>query len=279
MGDKTISITVTDILCDWPALSAAAALALRDSAHLDVFCVGIDPVQYSNAAVGSIIMYDTGQHETEKQANALVEWAKSAMPLGLERASIRPVVIQQLGLDHTLSRLIRYSDLVVATKPYGEGRSAWQVAVLDAALLGTKAPVMIVPDGVFEFSKPFKRVMVAWNDSDEVWSSLQKNLTLLKRASHVDIVLVNPTVHSAERSDPGGAVSAFLGRHGVKTEVCILARSLPRVSDVLLRFAQEQAVDAIVMGAYGHSRLREAILGGVTRDLLEHGALPIIMAQ
>lgn len=280
MGYKTISVTVTDSKSDAHVLTAAAMLAQREAAHLDIYCLGIDPARYVTIADGSAAMFmELGLDEARKQAALLGAWAKTALPFGLEQYSVQTDIISQLGLESDAARLVRYSDLVVAGKPYGKGHSALQVAVLEAALFGTGAPVFIVPDGVVDMGKPFSRIMVAWNESDEALSAIRRALPLLQSAKHVDVVLVDPPSHSAERSDPGGAVSLFLARHGVKAEVSILARSLPQVSGILLRFAREHGVDAVVMGAYGHSRFREAILGGATRDMLELADIPVIMAR
>ena len=74
-------------------------------------------------------------------------------------------------------------------------------------------------------------------------------------------------------------MSVFLARHGVKAEIDVMAKSLPRVSDVLLRHASDKNADLIVMGAYGHSRFRESILGGATRNTLQMAKVPVLMAH
>ena len=71
----------------------------------------------------------------------------------------------------------------------------------------------------------------------------------------------------------------MLSRHGIRAEVSILARTMPRISDVMMRFANEHDCELIVMGAYGHSRFRESILGGATRDLLERTEIPLLMSH
>lgn len=280
MAYKTICVIVTDSKADAPALAAAAAIALRDGAHLDVHCIGIDPARYEAMPVGSAaIVMETGAAEARERAEALVAWAEKALPADLVRVGVQAVVIPQLGLDATVSRLARYSDLVVAAKPYGEGRGPLQVTVVESALFGTGAAVLIVPDDAGDQSRPWNRVVVAWNESDESFSAIRKALPFLQMASHVDIVMVDPPSHSPERSDPGGAICVMLARHGVKAEVSILARTMPRISEVVTRFAREHSADAIVMGAYGHSRFREAILGGATRDMLETTPFPLLMAH
>ena len=82
-----------------------------------------------------------------------------------------------------------------------------------------------------------------------------------------------------ERSDPGGVLCQYLVRHGVKAQVSVLAKTLPKISDVLARHALEEGCDMMVMGAYGHSRLREAVLGGTTRAVLEAMKIPVLMAH
>jgi nucleotide-binding universal stress UspA family protein len=71
----------------------------------------------------------------------------------------------------------------------------------------------------------------------------------------------------------------MLVRHGVRAEVVVLAKTAPRVSDTLARHVLDQDADLLVMGAYGHSRFREFLLGGATRDMLEHAAVPVLMAH
>ena len=121
--------------------------------------------------------------------------------------------------------------------------------------------------------------MVAWNESDEALSAVRKALPLLQSADIVSIAIVDPPAHSPERSDPGGAICELLSRHGVHANVVVLSRTMPRISDVLSRFAHENAEDLIVMGAYGHTRFREALLGGATRDMLDGAEQPVLMAR
>jgi nucleotide-binding universal stress UspA family protein len=71
----------------------------------------------------------------------------------------------------------------------------------------------------------------------------------------------------------------MLSRHGANVEVCLLPQTLPRVSEVIARHVEDIDADLLVMGAYGHSRFREAILGGATRNMLEHAKVPVFMAH
>ncbi|RYG92690.1 universal stress protein [Loktanella sp. IMCC34160] len=278
MGYQTISFVATDAGADGPALSAALAVADRQDAHLDIHCVGVDPARYEPLPAGSAaIVMETGAAEARARAEELQDWIKGGLPANMSKLAIEPVVIPHLGLDTLVGRLTRYSDLVVATRPYSDKANPLHVSVLEAELFGTGAPVLVVPEK--GAAKPFNRIVVAWNESSESFNAVRAALPFLKAAEKVDIVMIDPPSHSPERSDPGGAICLMLARHGVKAEVSILARTLPRVSEVLERFAEEHGADLIVMGAYGHSRFRESILGGATRDLLGNATLPLLMAH
>lgn len=278
MAYQTISVVVTDKSADAAALSTAAALATREDAHLDVYCIGIDHVRYESLPIGAAaVVLETGVSEAREKADELVKWVKSHLAGSSIKLSVEPVIAPQLGLDTIVERLVRYSDLIVASKPYGTSKSPLQVNILEAELLGTSTPVLVAPEGGWE--KPFEHIVVGWNESSESYNAIRAALPLLKLARKVDIVMVDPPTHSPERSDPGGSISLLLARHGVKAEVSILARTLPRISEILNRFATEHECDLLVMGGYGHSRFRESILGGATRDLLEGADVPLLMAH
>ena len=110
-------------------------------------------------------------------------------------------------------------------------------------------------------------------------TAIRKALPFLTKADTARIIVIDPPQHGPERSDPGGMLAQMLARHGVKCEIDVLSKTMPRVSDILNRHATDTAADMIVMGAYGHSRFREAILGGATRNMLEKATVPVFMAH
>jgi len=140
------------------------------------------------------------------------------------------------------------------------------------------SPVLILPELGMELPK-FNKIVLAWNQSDEALHAARAALPLLQNADLVNIVIVDPPAHGVERSDPGGLLTQMLARHGVQVDVSVIAKTLPRISDMLRRHATDQAADLLVIGAYSHSRLRQAILGGTTRNLLEETNLPVFMAR
>lgn len=276
MSYRTVSTILTDQESDSTALSAARGLAAREGAHLEVTCLGIDPTRYEALPAGSAIVLDEGREDARAQADSLAAWARQAVPESENRVTVEDTVVAQLALDRHIARVARYTDLVVTARPYGDNAAPIAPIIFEAALFGARVPVMVAPKPDLPI---FNRICVAWNETDESLTAVRKALPLLTASSHVDIVMIDPPARSAERSDPGGALALMLARHGVTCEVSVLSKTLPRVSDVLMRFTADHASDLLVMGAYGHSRFREALIGGATRDLLEEAELPLFLAH
>jgi nucleotide-binding universal stress UspA family protein len=264
------------------AVDGAAKMALSQDAHLDILVLGVDRTQvgYSYIGSGAVLMQvSLDRAEAEARATeAAVSAALAAQPAGL-RSSVEAAVTQLGALGELVAQRARFADLVVLPRPYGEGKGTEAEAVIEAAMFEGKAPVLVLPEkGLGTAAQP-KRVIVAWNQSSEAMTATRLAMPFLKAANLVDITVVDPPTHGVERSDPGGLLCQMLVRHGVKAEVSVLARSLPRVSDVLARHIWDQNADLLVMGAYGHSRFREAILGGATRNMLEKAEIPVLLAH
>ena len=280
MSYKTIGVVITDEASDAQTLQAAIAIAKYQEAHLEVHCLGLDPIRYDMAPLGSApALVVSGNTEARSRAETLEAWAQDQLSRETIGSSVQPLVVTSVGLDSAVARFVRYSDLIIATQPYGTGSSQLQVSVLEAALFGTGAPVLVIPRVERDYSQPFDRVLVAWNESAESLEAVRKAMPAIKAADRAEIAMIDPPSHSPERSDPGGVICVMLARHGVKAEVSILSKTLPRVSEVLNRHAVDHSSDLIVMGAYGHSRFREALIGGATRDMLETAQVPVMMAH
>ncbi|NKB16310.1 MAG: universal stress protein, partial [Sphingomonadales bacterium] len=126
--------------------------------------------------------------------------------------------IVQAGLvGERVGLLARFCDLVVLAKPAGKIHDLDAEGIIESALFDGHAPVLLLPAD--KAMKPRgKRVVVAWNQSDEAMRAIRAALPILKSAAMVDVAVVDPPTHGPERSDPGGMLSQFLARHGVKAE-------------------------------------------------------------
>ena len=279
MGYKTLLTIVTDVAAAGKTLDAAVALAARHDAHLDILSIGIDRTQvgYYYAGASAVILQDTIER-AQADADAVDEAVKTYMNRQDVRWASEAAVAQLGGLGNLVALRARFSDLIVLPRPYGSGRGQESEAVVEASMFEGQAPVMVLPEGGLPATLG-KRIVVAWNQSSEALTAIRRALPLLKAADLVNIAVIDPPQHGPERSDPGGQLSQMLSRHGVRAEVSVLAKTMPRVSEVLARHIRDQNADMLVMGAYGHSRFREAILGGATRDMLELAEVPVFMAH
>lgn len=279
MDYKTLLCVMTDLEIAGPSLSQAMALAQGFDAHLDVLGLGVDRSQtgYFYGGADALLIQDM-LHRAYEEAEQIRTSAEALLSKSGLRWGCDTGVAQLADLGRHISGRARFSDLVVVPKPYGKNRGVELEPTLEAALFEGQAPVLMVPEGDSPMGAA-KTICLAWNESAEALVAARAALPFLKAAERVHVVVVDPPAHGPNRSDPGGLLSQYLSRHGVNAQVDVLSKTQPRVSDVLLRHATDTDADLVVMGAYGHSRFREAILGGATRNMLEQAHLPVFLAH
>lgn len=282
MSYKTIMTVLTDT-DQGDLLQNAAQLARQYDAHLDVLCLGVDHSQagYFYAGTSAYIVQDTIDRALE-HADSVANWARDGLAGHDLRWTVEPAVAAVGGLTPVVAFRARFADLVVLAPPYTKNAAPDAEAITEAALFEGCAPVLILPEQAPPMTVPMTapdRIMLAWNQSEEALAAARRALPLLVAAKNVEITVIDPPRNGAERSDPGGALCQMLTRHGAKVDIAVLARTQPKISDILNRRATETGADLLVMGAYGHSRFREAILGGATRDILEEAKVPVFLAR
>ena len=279
MGFKTIATVLTEANGPAKHLEHAAAMAELHGAHLEVICAGIDYTRSDMAfpeAMPTLDQVALGAARDDTRAmEVLVAETLKNYSLPWETQSF---VVTQAGLARVVAETTQLVDLTVLPRPYRDTGHVLDETVAEAALFNGPAPVLLAQDFDPQRLKDGP-ILVGWNETPEALSAIRAALPVLKQASTVHITMVNPRKAGVDRSDPGGALARFLARHGCRVEVAILAQTLPRASDELLRHARETSSEMIVLGAYGHSRLREAVFGGATRNLLNSSDLPLFMAR
>lgn len=279
MAYKTLFTVLTDMAQAAPHLADCSALARLHDAHLEVLCLGFDLSTTGYYDPGGAMAIQLESIATaQSEAKELGALATGLLDKEDIRFSVQTEALPFGGISSMVAARARYADLTVLRRPYGEGSADENVLVLEAALFAAHSPVLVVPPtGLPELFGT--RIVIGWNQTPEALVAARAALPFLQVAGRVDITVIAPPRHSPDRSDPGGALAQMLARHGVRAEVSVLARTLPQVSDVLQRHLQDSGADMLVMGAYGHSRLREAILGGATRNLLKMATVPVLMAH
>lgn len=277
MGYKIIATILTDIDGPPEGIDAAIALSSRMDAHLDIYVTTVNQVDSANYYMGaSAVMLAEQTRDALERRDALKIWVEARMHGEMVPWTLHEATLSGEGLPGYLARKLRFSDLVVLPRPYqGDDNAA---AIVEACLFGAERPVLMIPKGC-KAPEIGGHILMGWNDGAEALSAARAALPLLQQADHADICIIDPPEHGPERSDPGGAMAQYLMRHGAKPEVAVIAKTEPRVGDMLLRRARELGAGLIVSGAYGHSRLREAMFGGATRSLLEMADRPILMSR
>lgn len=224
----------------------------------------------------------------EQDALNRSEGAKRTFLMATERESIKSEWREVDGpLDRQTELQVRYCDLVITGQADPEEVHIGTRDLTSELVLMAGRPIITVPY-VGKFETVGKRVLVAWDGTREATRAVHDAIPILTTAEVVSVCEVNPpdSAHSTALD-----IAAHLVEHGVnaeahptvsklpKDETAVLgARSL-RVGDVLLSAASDFSADLLVMGAYGHSRIREFVLGGTTRYMLEHMTVPVLMAH
>lgn len=274
---KDILVHVDGSKSNAARLSAAADLAGEYGAHL----TGLYVLPWTN--MPAYAEFQVGPEIIEAQERAAKQQAESAEAAFLEISRKSGIPTEWRCVEgemvSTLSLHGRYADLIVVGQSGDEDPLAVSDGLADDLVIESGRPVLIIPYiGVTRAIG--KRVLVAWNASREAVRAISDALPLLKRADQVSVVAVNPQSGPRAHGDVACAdMCLHLARHGVKAEAQELRADDIEVGDILLSRAADAGVDLIVMGAYGHSRLREIILGGATKQLLKQMTVPVLMSH
>ena len=254
------------------ALAVARACAESWSAHLDVLCVS-EPLGYGSGI--AIPEMAASAASLVEPAHAALAEADARVRRDLAGASFGWTCRVGAELAPDLGGLIRsalrYSDLAILPRPCGAAVPAAIQIAFELLLLSAGLPVLVAKGRI---TPDFKRVMIAWDGSDPALAATRAALPLLRDADAVEVVTIG------DGSEGGvNSVVRMLGRHGVPAQPQVLPRGRGGIAERLRGHAAGFSADLVVMGGYGHSRLREALLGGVTREMLSQPAVPTFVAH
>jgi nucleotide-binding universal stress UspA family protein len=276
MGYKTILVHVDRSPRAATRVEIACRLARQFGAHLiGLHAVSVTPLPGYMLAVGGTSIADQ-----QRQA-ALEDAAAAEQRFGEIVGRDTEVSAEWRSSLHDAAHIVplhaRYADLLILGQPADAGTAVLSREFAGRVLMTCGRPVLVVPFAG-EFASVGRRVLVSWNAGREATNAVTMALPLLKRADRVDVVMFNPK-SPAHGAVPGADIAVWLARHGVRVQV-----SEERVADSdigghLLSLASDLTSDLLVMGGYGHSRLTELALGGVTRTILESMTLPVLMAH
>ena len=206
--------------------------------------------------------------------------ARAALEAFAKRATEVGVAVETVMLDLStgdvggeISRLARYYDSTVLQQPDPAGTETDDL--IEVVLFGSGRPVLIVP--AHQGGSQLRTVLIAWDEGRPAARAVADALPLLALAERVEVVTVGDL--RGDRTRDSGHLVRHLARHGIEAHMTNLARKQGSAASMLLSHAADLKADLIVMGGYGHSRLREIVLGGTTRRILQTMTVPVLMAH
>jgi nucleotide-binding universal stress UspA family protein len=276
MTYKTILVHLNDSRRAERVLEPAAQLATRFNSHLiglhACSAVPASPIPMASSALGSIVAAERRNSEALAEVFQRVTTAKPYV------AEWRLQKVPHVDLAGVVMEHGRAVDLIVA----GQTDPDWDLSPLmdfpERLALESGRPVLVIPYAG-RYSTVGRRAVVAWKGSREAARAVFDALPLLREAQAVHILEIKERDDDGAVLAPDTSIAAALGRHGIKPEVRTSVTSDISVGDEILSRAADLDADLLIMGAYGHSRFRELVFGGVTRHIAKHMTLPTLLSH
>ena len=280
MAYKTILVSLNDLDRIDEIAGLACKLALEYDAHLiGVFVIPVMPVFPVPGAFAAPEMFEAYEAMFSNWAKAAEErFEEIAAACGIQRewrlVSAHASIIANSLIDHG-----HQADLLVIGQNGADSGYGIETDFANRVILETGRPVMVVPN-TGSFETVGERVLVGWNATREAARAVSGSLPILQSAKEVWLTWIDPQDEPISVGEfPGSELSKALSRHGVRVTSDPVKTDNLNTGPVLQVRGEDHRADLIVTGAYGHSRLREFVLGGVTRHLLNHMTVPVLMAH
>lgn len=278
MAYKTILLHLNDPNRAASLLQVAAPLVRQSSAHL-IGCF----------VMPSVKVFGSSSYGTGMVRGYVAKLAAEAVPIqrAFELAcrdqgfasEWRQIDAGNRSAVEAVIDLGRSVDLIIASQRDPDGNYGVVIDEPERLAIESGRPVLFVPC-VGQFPTVGRRILIAWNGRREAARAVFDALPLLKRADLVRVLWIHPNDEPRPAGDISTAdIVAALARHGVSCEVAATMAGDRAVADTLLARIAEEDADLLVMGAYGHSRIMEFVLGGATRDVLAQMTVPVLMSH
>lgn len=261
-----------------PGVAYGLSVASAFKAHVTGISFALEPQvapTYFGAVPGEY-MVSMRQEGEKSAADAIKRFTKLAEGAGLS-AETRTATTTVDGAADAFGRLARVFDLAVLTQPNAD-RPGPESALLEAALFESGRPVLIVP---YIHKKPieFDHVLIAWDGGRPAARAVAEAEPFLAKAKQVEILVVE-SGKADLKAVPGSDLARHLARHKLKVELHnTVVGSGQDIDATILNEISDSDADLVVMGGYGHSRLRQFVLGGVTRGIIGAMTAPVLMAH
>jgi nucleotide-binding universal stress UspA family protein len=270
-------MVVVDLAGERRAAAVAADLARQAGAHLTGLAIAFDPTMpvYTIAApIPTEFIAAAHEQGIEEAKAALSAFEKIGEQAGV---SVETRLSESMSGDGfvTVVRNAIACDLAVIGQDNADAPESARESVIEALLFQAGIPTLVVPyAGVSAFNTG--RVVVAWDGSSSAGRAVRAAMPMLAMADEILVTIVNEG--QTMPGEPGADIGAYLARHDLDVNVRVID-NLDDAGKALLAFAARENADWMVMGAYGHSRLRQFLLGGATHSVLSDATLPVLMVH
>jgi nucleotide-binding universal stress UspA family protein len=276
---KDIAFHLSTRTPDTATIDYAVSVAAAFEAHLAGIAFALDPFIPPTMGIGDAVpadWIDEQREESEAAALAAIARFEEVARRNALSAESRRLDASLAGAAQMFGRIARRFDLSIVRQAE-PGKSPLEDLIIEAALFEAGRPVLVVPY-IQKGTLTLDRAMVCWDGGHNAARAVGDAMPFLHRAKAVEVVIVQG---DAGKSDeiPGADIGEHLARHDLDVEVKRIVSKDRDVMDTILSHAADVGTDFLVMGGYGHSRLREFILGGVTRGILATMTVPVLMSH
>ncbi len=283
IGPKTITVFLDASSSGQKRAAYAAALAQRWEAHLVGMYVVYAGVM-SHPSMSYARGHEAAKHviDHEQRLDASAE-ARAAIVAAQFRAlctrlnvpgEFRPIKRGKTAEEAIASSL--HSDSVVVGHPEPSGLPDDMSS--ERLLLASGGPLLVVPNA-WEGETIGDRILVGWNATRQSKRAIFDGMGFLEKAATVTVLTIDAAERRWHGAEPGADIAMHLARHGARVNVEQMESNGSPISRIILRRAQETASDLLIVGAYSHARLKELLLGGVTRTLLAQMPVPVLISK
>jgi nucleotide-binding universal stress UspA family protein len=273
--DIVVSLSVdrsTDV-----AAAYAISVAEQFQAHLAAIAFAYEPV-IPGSMYGSIPpeVFDAGRAESETMAKAALQKFDAAAGSAGISAESHMFDATLVGGSEMFGSIARRYDLSIVAQAEPD-KASQEELIIEAALFASGRPVIVVPY-IQKQGLKLDRVLVAWDGSVTAARAIGDAMPFLVRSGKAEVIIVSG--EEARKGEvPGADMGEHLARHGIKVEVKQIVAVDEGIANTILSYAADFGADFLVMGGYGHSRLREFVLGGATRGILGAMTVPVLMSH
>jgi nucleotide-binding universal stress UspA family protein len=259
------------------AMDVAVDLAAKSSAHVTAISLVVDPVVTGFVvAPVPVDFIESARKDALVRAKVSTDRFEEAARLAGISREVRVNEVLMGGIPQGFVAAARMSDLVIIGQENPDHSEPLRDLLIETALYEGIAPVLVVP---YIARAPLKmqKVLVAWDGSQPAARAIRDALPFLPE--HADVTILMLGNATKQPGEPGADLATWLARHGVNVSLKSLPGAGIPVAAGILNHATDNGFDIVVMGAYGHSWMREAIFGGATRDILKTMTVPVLMAH